>query len=156
MRHRYCFRKMPMWFANAMKIQIHKEGLQIKIKILLSKCISKQNTVVVVIHVFKYAYDVDIEASACVLSSRYAMLCYAVVVVVFFGRLCAPTSNSQTTSHTSSMYEPSQYCPTLICRFSINHYLQLDFTDVVSMTIWQWRWVDERKKDHSCLWELLM
>jgi len=25
-------------------------------------------------------YDVDIEASACVLSSRYAMLCYAMLI----------------------------------------------------------------------------
>jgi len=26
-------------------------------------------------------YDVDIEASACVLSSRYAMLCYAMLII---------------------------------------------------------------------------
>ena len=29
-------------------------------------------------------YDVDIEASACVLSSRYAMLCYAVHLKLLF------------------------------------------------------------------------
>ena len=28
-------------------------------------------------------YDVDIEASACVLSSRYAMLCYTCVVTLY-------------------------------------------------------------------------
>ena len=35
-------------------------------------------------------YDVDIEASACVLSSRYAMLCYAktnMAAVVMFGSM---------------------------------------------------------------------
>jgi len=30
-------------------------------------------------------YDVDIEASACVLSSRYAMLCYAMLIRVYMG-----------------------------------------------------------------------
>ena len=34
-------------------------------------------------------YDVDIEASACVLSSRYAMLCYAKPVnSIFYGNMC--------------------------------------------------------------------
>ena len=50
--------------------------------------------------------------------------------------------------------ELSQYCPTQLCRFSINHYL--NWTSL----IWQWCWVDERKitavsGNSWCNWRLL-
>ena len=41
--------------------------------------------IIIIFNVFQYLsmlYDVDIEASACVLSSRYAMLCYAINIVI--------------------------------------------------------------------------
>jgi len=42
--------------------------------------VGNRSSTIIIVSIFTYLsvlYDVDIEASACVLSSRYAMLCYA-------------------------------------------------------------------------------